>query len=223
MPMTTKTQMTGTIDKIHILWKATKCLSLVPWLKAAGDIPASTFDEDAALDLMDWPDEKIDETLASLGIGSVPKDATGLSLPIFGVANAFISLLDRRDKGMVTEAALVFDKEGKTMVWHIPEGSSAGSIPDSRSLWEFLMENKDRIGGVAHTHPWEGAAWPSSTDVTTFSAIERGLGKRFVWPVVTFSEIKSFVWVGPDLYDYGLREETPPIDANGLRERSRRI
>lgn len=119
------------------------------------------------------------------------------------------------------EVALVFAKDGSTLLWHDPEGRSSGYIPDSKELWDFLVGNRDQIGGVAHTHPWEGSAWFSKTDVTTWSALERGLGVRWIWPVVTFSEVKNFVWVGPGKLDYGLSDFCPPVDVIGLRERSK--
>lgn len=87
------------------------------------------------------------------------------------------------------ETALVFDLHGNTIHWHEPQGRSGGSLPDSRSLWDVLWENRERLGGVAHTHPWDGPAHPSGTDTTTFDAIERGLGKRLLWPVVTFTDV----------------------------------
>jgi hypothetical protein len=87
------------------------------------------------------------------------------------------------------ETALVFDLNGNTIHWHEPPGRSGGSIPDTRSLWDILWENRERLGGVAHTHPWDGPAYPSNTDLTTFDAIERGLGKHLLWPVVTFTEV----------------------------------
>ena len=93
------------------------------------------------------------------------------------------------------EAALVFDREGRTLFWHLPPGRSAGSIPDTQDLWEVLWENRDRLGGVAHTHPWEGDALPSQTDVTTFAAVEAGLGRRLQWWVVTFNDAGCFKWV----------------------------
>lgn len=92
------------------------------------------------------------------------------------------------------EVALVFDKEGKTLLWHLPPGRSQVYIPDSQDLWAFLWDNRSIIGGVAHTHPWDGEASPSYTDVTTFSAIERGLGVRLVWPVITFTDEGYFAW-----------------------------
>jgi len=91
------------------------------------------------------------------------------------------------------ETALVFDLNGKTIYWHEPEGRTAGSLPDSDALWDFLWENRHRLGGVAHTHPWIGAARPSHTDITTFAAIEKALGKHLLWPVVTFNDILCVV------------------------------
>lgn len=91
------------------------------------------------------------------------------------------------------EVALVFDKQGKTIAFHEPPGRSGGAIPDSRNLWDILWTNRDRLGGVAHTHPWDGEAWPSQTDVTTFRAVELGLGQNLLWPVVTFTEVAYVV------------------------------
>ena len=92
---------------------------------------------------------------------------------------------------MAFEVGLVFDQQGKTIYWF--GGRSSSSIPDTRSLWDILWENRDRLGGVAHTHPWDGAAAPSMTDLTTFDAIERGLGAHLLWPVVTFTEVAYVV------------------------------
>ena len=91
------------------------------------------------------------------------------------------------------EVALVFDRNGNTICFHDPKGSTGGSIPDSRDLWEVLWENRDRLGGVAHTHPWDGPAHPSLTDLTTFDAVERALGKQLLWPVVSFTEMTCVV------------------------------
>lgn len=115
------------------------------------------------------------------------------------------------------EVALVFDKEGKTICFH--DGQSAGSIVDSRSLWDILWENRDRLGGVAHTHPWDGEAHYSHTDVTTFRAIDNALGKNLLWPVVTFTEVGYFQWYRAceDPLDYG-RHCTAPINIEGIEE-----
>lgn len=105
------------------------------------------------------------------------------------------------------EAGLVFDKHGCLIHWHLPEGRTGGSLPDSRTLWDVLWTNRDLLGGVAHTHPWNGSAGPSSTDVTTFAAVEKGLGQRLVWPIVTFTEVGYYEWVGPGKLDYAVMTE----------------
>ncbi len=92
------------------------------------------------------------------------------------------------------ETALVFDDQGKVIRFHLPNGRTGGSIPDSRSLWELLWQYRETVGGVAHTHPWDGTPTPSDTDVTTWRAIELGLGKLLLWPIVTFTEVRCFVW-----------------------------
>jgi len=104
------------------------------------------------------------------------------------------------------ETGLVFDFHGGVIHWHVPPNRSQGALPDSRDLWEVLWENREILGGVAHTHPWNCEAHPSQTDVTTFAAVEAGLGMRLVWPIVTFTEVGYFTWVGPDRLDYGILE-----------------
>ena len=106
----------------------------------------------------------------------------------------------------MTEAGLVFDKWGKLIHWHLPPDRSAGALPDSRPLWEVLWDNRSILGGVAHTHPWNGSSGPSGTDVTTFAAVEKGLGQKLVWPIVTFTDVGYFEWVGPGSLDYAVLE-----------------
>lgn len=104
------------------------------------------------------------------------------------------------------ETGLVFARWGRPIHWHVPPDRSMGALPDSRDLWKILWENRHDLGGVAHTHPWSGSAGPSQTDVTTFAAVEAGLGQRLVWPIVTFSEVGYFLWIGPERLDYGVLE-----------------
>lgn len=125
------------------------------------------------------------------------------------------------------ETALVFDKEGKTIHWHLPPGRSSGAIPDTRDLWEILWANRHNLGGVAHTHPWDGIATPSQTDITTFKAIELGLGIQLFWPIITFNHVAVYIWrdqfstykathsrwIGSDLI--------PTLEIEKLRELSR--
>lgn len=109
------------------------------------------------------------------------------------------------------EVAMVFDKEGRPIFWPSTGTETSGSIPDDRSLWDYIWENRERIGGVAHTHPWSGEAHPSHTDLTTYAAIEAGLGKRLCWPVVTMTEVRYFGYADP-AQDY--EEYTPEFAVN---------
>ena len=96
------------------------------------------------------------------------------------------------------EVALVFDKQGNPMRWS--DGGGA-SLPDSSDLWAFLWEHREEIGGVAHTHPWDGPTGPSGTDMTTYVAIESGLGKKLIWPIITMTHEFYFrMSVDEDVY-----------------------
>lgn len=95
---------------------------------------------------------------------------------------------------MRLESGLIFDKAGRSIHFHLPIGRGTGSLPDSDDLWDRLWDNRENLGGFAHTHPWDGAAWFSSTDKKSFRAIEAGLGKRLLWPIVTFTETCIYKW-----------------------------
>jgi hypothetical protein len=96
---------------------------------------------------------------------------------------------------VVTAAGSVF--------WHLPPGRTGGGIPDTRTLWEVLWEHrKDEGLGFAHTHPGSGVPGPSHTDVTTFSAVERGLGRRLTWWITNSSNTVALHWTGPGEHDY---------------------
>jgi len=86
------------------------------------------------------------------------------------------------------EHAVVFDMYGSALSWH--RGISPVEIQDSRALWDTLWEHRCTVGGVAHSHPgYDDVPTPSATDLTTFSAIERGLGRRLLWPIVNGAAI----------------------------------
>lgn len=112
-------------------------------------------------------------------------------------------------KAMI-EVAMVFDREGRALFWPAPQGS-AGSIPDSSLLWDRIWACRDVIGGIVHTHPWNGEVWPSATDLTTFRAIEQGLGKKLIWPIATFTEVKYYIWDDPD---ESYATDLPPFVSN---------
>jgi proteasome lid subunit RPN8/RPN11 len=107
------------------------------------------------------------------------------------------------------EAGVVVDKDGQPIFWHEPEGRSVAYLPDSRTLWQVIWDNRENIMGVAHSHPGGGRPGPSWEDVTTFSAIELALGKRLEWWIITTDQVVVVRWFGPDKYDYGI------FDADG--------
>jgi len=98
-------------------------------------------------------------------------------------------------------------------------------IPDSQSLWDFLYENRDRVAGIAHTHPGSGTPSPSWTDLTTFAAVESGLSerpfRRLRWWIASSDRVCVAEWTGPGQHDYKCRplEEDPGWLAE-LRRRS---
>lgn len=110
---------------------------------------------------------------------------------------------------VVTEAGPVF--------WHLPPGRSSVVIPDTRTLWDVLWEHRDaeRLG-FAHSHPGSGIPAPSPTDLTTFAAIESGLGRRLDWWITTFQYISLFRWEGPGRLDYPGHFVEPPDWAHQL-------
>jgi len=92
----------------------------------------------------------------------------------------------------VHEVIVLFDLNGKAFHWH-DENAETGYVPDSDDLFDVIWDNRHRFAGFAHTHPWNGSAAPSGMDLTTFEAIEKSLGKRCLWPVVSFTEIMLVV------------------------------
>jgi hypothetical protein len=93
------------------------------------------------------------------------------------------------------EAAVVLDKQYKPIHWHLPPGRSGGALPDSRDLWNIIWENRGELLGIAHTHPGNGLPWPSHEDVTTFDAIERALGRRLEWLILSKDRAARVVWI----------------------------
>jgi hypothetical protein len=89
---------------------------------------------------------------------------------------------------MTKEVIVVFDIHGKALYWH-DQDASAGYVPDSDDLFDFLWEHRHHLGGYAHTHPGMGKARPSGIDLSTFEALEKGLGKHLLWPILTFDNM----------------------------------
>ncbi len=101
------------------------------------------------------------------------------------------------------EAALVIGYDGNVLHEHLPPGRSPVEIPDSPELWhDVLWPRRGEIAGIAHSHPGDGVPSPSSDDTSTFSAIERALGRGLLWWIATRDSLAAFLWVGPGKYDY---------------------
>jgi hypothetical protein len=100
------------------------------------------------------------------------------------------------------EAGCVLDRSGAPIHWHEPDGRTGISLPDSVEFWKLIFENRDRIGGIAHSHPGGGRPSPSHEDVTTFSAIDLALGKRLDWWIASDELVVRHRWLGPGAYDY---------------------
>jgi len=83
------------------------------------------------------------------------------------------------------EAAVLLDAEGNPLHWHAPKDRTVVSLPDSSDLWGAIWKRRDLAAALAHTHPGRGLTGPSGTDMTTFDAIERGLGKALIWLIAT--------------------------------------
>lgn len=92
------------------------------------------------------------------------------------------------------ESAVVVGLDGSPLYWHLPQGRTAVSIPDTRDLWDVLWEHRANLSGVAHSHPGSGRPTPSQTDLTTFSAIEAGLGQRFNWWICNSDQVIVIRW-----------------------------
>jgi hypothetical protein len=102
------------------------------------------------------------------------------------------------------ETGVVIDRVGSPIHWLVPAGRTGGSLPDSRELWDILWNNRNRLGGVAHTHPGGGIPGPSWEDVTTFSAVELALGRCIDWWIASADAVVVARWAGPGKYDYAV-------------------
>ena len=120
------------------------------------------------------------------------------------------------------EAGLVFSGSA-AVFFHLPKGRTMGSLPDSRTLWDVLWENrKDPFLGFAHTHPGSGVPAPSCTDITTFAAVEAGLGRRVIWLIASSDYVVRVDWEGPGKHDYKTFLVEEPCWTERLRDYSTR-
>lgn len=92
------------------------------------------------------------------------------------------------------EAVVLLDRAGVPLHWHIPPDRSPVSIPDSRPFWDVIWENRDQVGGTAHSHPGRGTPRPSHEDVTTWKATEAALGRRLTWWITSEDALTVASW-----------------------------
>jgi len=104
---------------------------------------------------------------------------------------------------MSIEVGVLVNLDCEPFFWHLPEGREVASLPDSRDLWNIIWDHRDEVLGFAHSHPGSGVPEPSEEDLTTFAAVESGLGKRLVWWVTSRDESIELYWRGPGKLDYG--------------------
>lgn len=90
---------------------------------------------------------------------------------------------------MTMEAGVLLDLHLNPVYWHAPEDRTMGSLPDSRKLWDEIWTRKGGVAAFAHTHPGSGLTGPSGTDLTTFDAIEKALGRSLIWLIATSDRV----------------------------------
>lgn len=95
---------------------------------------------------------------------------------------------------MSIEAGVLIDLQGSPIYWHAPEGASSVLLPDSPTLWDKIWESRKKLLGFAHSHPGSGRPSPSHTDLTTFAAVEVGLGRRLTWWILSADSGISVYW-----------------------------
>lgn len=111
---------------------------------------------------------------------------------------------------MSMEAAVVISMvDNEVIHWHLPPGRSPYAIPDTRDLWDVIWDSRDTLLGVAHSHPGSGMPLPSSEDLTTFSAIEKALGRRLKWWITSSDVFVEVTWAGEGRFDYKTKQVIP--------------
>lgn len=112
------------------------------------------------------------------------------------------------------EACVVIDKNNQPIYWNLPNGRTSVKVPDSRPFWDVVYERRHEIKGIAHSHPGGGLPSPSYEDITTFDAMEEGLGLRLEWWITSSNRLISCKWQGKQDYssqeDFGVYPEWLP-------------
>lgn len=126
---------------------------------------------------------------------------------------------------MTIEAAALIHANGREVLcWHLPDGRTWASVPDTSELLQLLVQHRAEMAGTAHSHPGTGVPGPSWTDITTYSVLEKYFGTRFRHWIASMDRMVLVIWCGPDRYDYAVtaidKAEEPPW-AEELRCKSR--
>lgn len=105
------------------------------------------------------------------------------------------------------EVAVLIDRKGNPIYWHVPDSAHASSveIQDDPKLWDAIWTNRDNLMGIAHSHPGRGIPAPGGADAVAYNAIETALDrldKRLVWWVCSLDGLVLAGWCGPGKYDY---------------------
>lgn len=114
------------------------------------------------------------------------------------------------------ETGVLISKSNEPIYWHLPSGRSSGYLPDTPELWSVIWDNRENVLGFAHTHPGTGIPGPSYEDVTTFAAIEAGLGKRLIWWISSDNELIKLEHGGKDKLSYN--SELITLDVKWLED-----
>jgi hypothetical protein len=69
-------------------------------------------------------------------------------------------------------------------VLYIDESDSTSRLPDSRTRWEAIWCERERLVEIAHSHP-HGPLGFSEEDESTMAALTTALGRRLTFSVVT--------------------------------------
>ena len=104
------------------------------------------------------------------------------------------------------EVGVVIGILEEPLYWHSPGDRSVAYLPDSVDLWGVLWAYRSNLRGFAPRHPGAGRPRPSSTDLTTFAAIETGLGERYNWYIVSKDRMVGVYWVGPGRCSYTVKD-----------------
>lgn len=152
-----------------------------------------------------WSEDK--QYDCSNGLLPLHPDYPGRFVDQFGSAHSVVRVMENTGDHMSIEAGVLVDHKGEPIYWHLPENRSGGALPDSRQLWDVIWENRGQVLGFAHSHPGTGEPGPSYEDVTTFSAVEKALGKRLAWWITSQDQFIELAWRGP----HPLRYEKAPV------------